>query len=109
MEKLIVENNENICIEKIKKSGGDETLNKLCYIKEKKSVFSPSTLSSITHVHRCIGYHNPNWHSLSKPTRLTNLSVHDNRDGSFESTPSPFPPSSLMIVHRRSLGYHNPN
>jgi hypothetical protein len=34
MEKLIVENNENICIEKIKKSGSDETLNKLCYIKE---------------------------------------------------------------------------
>ena len=34
MEKLIVENNENICIEKIKKSCGDETLNKLCYIKE---------------------------------------------------------------------------
>ena len=29
MEKLIVENNENICIEKIKKSGSDETLNKL--------------------------------------------------------------------------------
>ena len=34
MEKKIVETNENICIEKIKKSGGDETLNKLCYIKE---------------------------------------------------------------------------
>jgi len=34
MEKLIVENNENICIEKIKRTCGDETLKNLCYIKE---------------------------------------------------------------------------
>ena len=34
MEKIIVENNENICIEKIKKSDVDEILKNLCYIKE---------------------------------------------------------------------------
>lgn len=34
MEKLIVENNENICIEKIKRTCRDETLKNLCYIKE---------------------------------------------------------------------------
>ena len=34
MEKIIVENNENICIEKIKKSDGAEILKKMCYIKE---------------------------------------------------------------------------
>ena len=28
-------------------------------------VLSPSPPSSLTHPHRCIGYHNPNWHSLS--------------------------------------------
>ena len=39
----------------------------------------PSFPSSLTHVHRCIGYHNPNWNSLSKSARLTYLSVYDNR------------------------------
>ena len=34
---------------------------------------------SITHVHRWIGYHNPNWHSLTKSVSLTYLSVYDSR------------------------------
>ena len=70
---------------------------------------SLSPLSSLTHVHRCIGYRNPNWQSLPKPSRLTNLSVYDSRDGSFDPTPSPSPPSSLMFVHRSCIGYHKPN
>ena len=40
MEKLIVENNENICIEKIKKSHGDEILKNLCYIKENSIILN---------------------------------------------------------------------
>ena len=34
MEKIIIENNENICIEKIKKSNIDEILKNLCYVNE---------------------------------------------------------------------------
>lgn len=34
MEKIIVETNENICIEKIKKGDENEILKNLCYIKE---------------------------------------------------------------------------
>ena len=39
-----------------------------------------------------IGYRNPNWHSLSKSVRLTNLSVYDNRDVSFDDLTLPVPP-----------------
>ena len=55
--------------------------------------------SSLTHVHRFIGYHNPNWQSLPKSARLTYLSVYDRRDRSSESTPSPSTPSSFTYVH----------
>ena len=34
MEKIILETNENICIEKIKKGNENENLKNLCYIKE---------------------------------------------------------------------------
>ena len=40
MEKLIVENNENICIEKIKKSRGEEILTNLCSIKENSIILN---------------------------------------------------------------------
>ena len=70
---------------------------------------SPSPPSSLTDVHRCISYRNPNWDSLSKSVRLTYLSVYDNRDSVFEPTPSPSPPSSLTDVHRSCIGYRNPN
>ena len=40
MEKIIVENNENVCIEKIQKSNGDEILKNLCYIKEKSIILN---------------------------------------------------------------------
>ena len=43
--------------------------------------------SSLTHVHRCIGYHNPNRHSLSKSVRRTSQSTR--------------PRSSIFRVHRR--------
>ncbi len=52
-----------------------------------ESTLSPSPLSSLTYVHRCIGYRNPNWHSLPNPVRLTNLSVYDKRDVSSVSQP----------------------
>ena len=52
-----------------------------------ESTLSPSPLSSLTYVHRCIGYRNPNWHSLPNPVRLTNLSVYDRRDVSSVSQP----------------------
>ena len=69
------------------------------------SLFLPS---STTHVHRCIGYRNPNCHSLSKSVRLTYLSVYDRRDSVSEPVLSPSPPSSYTYVHR-CIGYHNPN
>ena len=62
-------------------------------------VLSPSPLFSLTDVHRCLGYHNPNRHSLPESERQTNLSVYDSRDGASESALSPSPPSSLMLVH----------
>ena len=42
---------------------------------------SPSPPSSLTHAHRFIGYHNPNWHSRTMPARLKNLSCssHEHR------------------------------
>ena len=86
----------------------------LCVSRDKRnsvseSASSSSPPSSFTHVHRCIGYHNPTWYSLTKSVRLTNLSVYDRRNDVLETTPSPSPPSSLMLVHRRWIGYHNPN
>ncbi len=62
----------------------------------------PSPPSSFTYVHRCIGYRNPNWQSLTKSVRLTYFSVYDNRDRSSESTlfePFSTLPSSFMHVH----------
>ena len=72
------------------------------------SGLSPSPPSSLTHVHRCIGDHNPNWHSLSKSVRLTYLSVYDNRDSVSEPVLSPSPPSSITHIHRW-IGYRNTN
>ena len=40
MEKIIVENNENVCIEKIQKGNGDEILKNLCYIKENSIILN---------------------------------------------------------------------
>ena len=47
-----------------------------------------------------IGSRNPTWQTLPNSSRLTYLSVYDNRDGASEPTPSPSPPSSLTHVHR---------
>ena len=96
---------------------------------------SSSPPSSLTKVHRCIGYHNPNWHilfqsvrltylsvyynrdnasetglspCLSKSSSLTYLSVYDSRDSVSEDTLSPPPLSSFTYVHR-CIGYCNPN
>jgi hypothetical protein len=69
---------------------------------------SPSPPSSLTDVHRCIGYRNPHCQSLTNTVRLTYLCVYDNRDGVCETAPSPSPPSSLPHVHR-CIGYHNPH
>ena len=55
--------------------------------------------NSLTRVHRCMGYRNPNWQNLSKSVRLTNRSVYDSRDIVSESTPSSLPLSSLTYVH----------
>ncbi len=60
---------------------------------------SPSPPSSLTHAHRCIGYRNPNWHSLPKSARLTYLSVYDSRDRASEPALFSPPPSSLTHVH----------
>jgi hypothetical protein len=64
-----------------------------------ESAPSPSPPSSLTHVHRCIGSHNPTWKTLTNSSRLTYLSVYDIRDAASEPTPSPSPPSSLTHVH----------
>jgi hypothetical protein len=45
-----------------------------------ESTLSPPPPSSLTDVHRCIGYRNPNWHGLPKSARLTYLSLYDTRD-----------------------------
>ena len=47
---------------------------------------SPYPPSSLTHVHRCIGYRNPTWHSIPRYTRLIHLSVYDNNVTSPRST-----------------------
>ena len=52
-------------------------------LSQTESTPSSSPPSSLTHVHRCIGYHNPTWHSMPTSARLMYLSVYDNRDGSF--------------------------
>jgi hypothetical protein len=59
----------------------------------------PSLPSSFTHVHRCIGYRNPHWQSLSKSARLTYPSVYDSRDRNSEPSLFSPPPSSLTHVH----------
>ena len=51
-----------------------------------ETTLSPSPISSLTHVHRCIGCHNPNWHSLTKSVRLMCLSVYDSSVVSPRST-----------------------
>ncbi len=40
-----------------------------------ETTLSPNPPSSLTDVHWCIGYRNPNWYSPTKSVRLTNLSV----------------------------------
>jgi hypothetical protein len=57
---------------------------------------SPSSPSSLTYVHRCIGSRNPTRQTLTNSTRLTYLSVYDNRDDASEPTPSPSPP---LLAH----------
>ncbi len=64
--------------------------------------------SSLTYVHRWIGYHNPHGQSLFNSERLTYPSVYDNRHDSPEPTPFPSFPSSLTHVHR-CIAYHNPH
>jgi hypothetical protein len=61
---------------------------------------SPSTSSSLTHVHRCIGSRNATRQTLPTSAKLTYLSVCDNRDGVSEYTAPPSPSSSLTHVHR---------
>ncbi len=61
---------------------------------------SPSPPSSITHVHRCIRFHNGTRQTLSTSAKLKYLSVYDSRDGVSEHVSSPSPPSSLTHVHR---------
>ena len=68
-------------------------------VNSRQSSPSPSPPSLLTHAHRCIGSHNPNWHMWPNSAKLTYLSVYDSRDGASESAPSPSPPSSLTHVH----------
>ncbi len=49
----------------------------------------PSPRSSLTNVHRGIGYHNPTYHIMDVSVKLMFLSVFDRR---VPSTPSPLPP-----------------
>ena len=49
----------------------------------KRSATRTPSESSLTHVSRFIGYHNPNSHSLSKSVRLTYLSVIHNVESRF--------------------------
>jgi hypothetical protein len=66
---------------------------------------SPSTPSSLTHVHRCIGSRNGTRQTLPTSVKLTYLSVYDSRDGVSEHAASPSPPPSLTHVHR-FIGSH---
>jgi hypothetical protein len=69
---------------------------------------SPFPRSSVTYVHRCIGYRNPtNRHFIPTSVRMMYLCVYDSRDRSSESVPSPSPRSSLTYV-QRCIGYHHP-
>ncbi len=47
---------------------------------------SPFPPSSLTHVHRCIGYRNPTCHSMSTSARLMYLSMYDSSVASPRST-----------------------
>ncbi len=67
---------------------------------------SPSP-PSLTHVHRCIGYHSPTWHSLSESVRLTYLSVYHSRDIASDPALSPSPPSSVS-PHSHMYTTYNP-
>ncbi len=61
---------------------------------------SPSTPSSLTYVHRCIGSRNATRQTLSTSAKLTYFSVYDRRDDVSEHVASPSTPSSLTHVHR---------
>jgi hypothetical protein len=67
---------------------------------------SPSTPSSLMHVHRCIGSHNATRQTLPTSVKLTYLSMYDSRDGVSEHGAPPSSPSSLTHVHR-CIGSHN--
>ncbi len=56
---------------------------------------SPPPPSSLTDVHWCIGYHNPNWYSLSKSMRLTCTNV---RPRMFFCGPSRFFSNNFMSI-----------
>ncbi len=66
-----------------------------------ETAHSPSPLSSLTYVHRFIGYRNPtNKHFMTTSARLMYLSMYEKRDSVSEHTPSPSPwRSSLTYVH----------
>ena len=67
---------------------------------------SPSSPSSLTHVHRCIGSRNSTRQTLPTSAKLTYLSVYDNRDVVSGHGDSPSPPSSLAHVHRDVVPGH---
>jgi hypothetical protein len=79
----------------------DSTRPTTAYVSPTSPVPSPSSPSSVTHVHRCIGYCNPHWKSLSKSVRLTYLSVYDSRDGGSEPSPFVVP----LLTHGCTLSY----
>ncbi len=74
---------------------------------------SPSPPSSVTHVHRWIGSHNPTWQTLTNSTRLTYISVYDRRDGAsaISKRPPPFPhtPSKNLGRHRHTHRHTHTN
>jgi hypothetical protein len=65
-------------------------------------------VSSLTHVHMCIGSRNETRQTLSTSAKLTHLSVYESRAGVSERVASPSPPSSLTHVHR-CIGSRNAN
>jgi hypothetical protein len=84
----------------------------LHYSKSDRRVTRVPTLSpssSLTHVHRSIGYSNLNPQSLTESaSRLMYLRVYNSRDNSHQSVP--FPSLYYSFTHAHwSIGYHNHN
>jgi hypothetical protein len=94
------------CVSNDSRSKGRDTAT-TAYASPPSPAPSPPPPSSLTHVHRCIGYRNPHWQSLPKSARLTYPSVYDSRDRNYE--PALFSPPLLAHACTQHTNPHPPH